>query len=87
MPDPTPPADELEFEQALTKLERIVADMEGGELLLADSVSKFEEGMKLAQHCAGKLGETEKKVEMLMQKAGGTMGWEPFPVPGDVEES
>ena len=58
----------ISFEQALERLEKIVAKMESGELPLAESMKHFEEGMKLANLCTEKLGETEKKIEVLMNK-------------------
>ena len=59
---------ELSFEQALEKLESVVADMESGELSLSESMKRFEEGTKLAGLCTKKLGETEKKIEILVNK-------------------
>jgi exodeoxyribonuclease VII small subunit len=59
--------DKVSFEDALGRLEKIVAEMEGGELPLEANMKKFEEGMKLARFCTEKLGETEKKIEVLMK--------------------
>ena len=64
------------FEEALVKLESIVGQMESGQLSLEESMKKFEEGMTLTQFCSKKLGETEKKIEILVQKAGATLEWE-----------
>ncbi|MFO7821677.1 MAG: exodeoxyribonuclease VII small subunit [Lentisphaeria bacterium] len=58
----------LTFEAALERLEKIVSEMESGELPLAESMKRFEEGTKLANFCKQKLGETEKKIEVLMNK-------------------
>jgi len=60
------------FETALNKLEEVVKKLEGGELSLEDSLKAFEEGVKQAAFCTGKLNEAEKRVELLLkQKDGG----------------
>ena len=56
------------FEDSLKRLEAIVTEMEHGQLSLEQSMKHFEEGTKLANHCTAKLAETEKKVEMLLDK-------------------
>ena len=43
---------ELTFEQAMTRLEQIVATLEGGRCTLDDSLKLFEEGTKLTAYCA-----------------------------------
>ena len=68
----------LKFEQALERLEKIVADMESAELPLDNVVSKFEEGTRLVRFCAQKLQEAEKKIETLARKKDGTVTTEPF---------
>ncbi len=67
--------EELKFEDALARLENIVGKMEKGELSLQQMMQKFEEGMNLAKYCSNKLNETEKKIEMLMDKADGEAQW------------
>lgn len=66
----------LAFEDALAKLEAIVAEMEGGRLSLEESMARFEEGMKLTNYCGEKLGQTEKKIEVLLKNAQGTPEWQ-----------
>ena len=56
---------ELPFEEALAKLEAIVAAMEGDDLPLESLLTKFEEGTKLAQTCQAKLAEAELKIQQL----------------------
>ena len=73
-----PAGEGLKFEQALQRLEKIVADMESAELPLDDVVSKFEEGTRLVRFCAQKLEEAEKKIETLARKKDGTVTTEPF---------
>ncbi|MFA6563287.1 MAG: exodeoxyribonuclease VII small subunit [Verrucomicrobiia bacterium] len=73
----------MKFEQALERLEKIVADMESAELPLDNVVSKFEEGTRLVRFCAQKLEEAEKKIEILAKKKDGTVTTEAFePEPG-----
>ena len=66
------------FEQALSQLETLVTEMEGGRLALEDSLNKFAEGMALAEFCATKLSEAEKKVEILLKKSDTSPVWGDF---------
>jgi exodeoxyribonuclease VII small subunit len=62
----------MEFEKKLTRLEEIVAKMEGGDQTLEDSLKLFEEGIKLSRVCQKELEEAEQKVELLLgQDANG----------------
>jgi exodeoxyribonuclease VII small subunit len=63
MPQKTEPKD---FETAVEKLEKIVNSLEEGEMKLEDSLSAFEEGMKLAKFAEGKLSEASGRVEKVM---------------------
>ena len=56
---------ELTFEEALTKLEKIVRELESGEASLDKSVKLFEEGVKLSALCSKYLKEAQQKVEIL----------------------
>ena len=69
---------EKKFEDAMQRLEQIVESLEGGELSLEDSLKVFEEGMKLAKFCSGKLEEAEKKVSLLVKEKGGEYTQVPF---------
>lgn len=69
---------DLSFEQAVERLEKIVADMENAELPLDDVLKKYEEGTKLVQFCSQKLDEAEKKIEILQKKSDGSLKAEPF---------
>jgi exodeoxyribonuclease VII small subunit len=51
------------FEQSLARLERIVSEMEGGELSLGDMLKKFEEGRKLVQYCTSELESIRQRIE------------------------
>jgi exodeoxyribonuclease VII small subunit len=68
------------FEAALERLEVIVAELEQGELSMDASLKIFEEGVRLSKQCMKLLGDAEKKVEVLLQDADGTMRPQPFPL-------
>ncbi len=60
-------AKSLSFEKAIEKLEKIVLEMEKGEISLDDSLKKFEEGVKLSKLCLEKLDEAEKKITIISE--------------------
>jgi exodeoxyribonuclease VII small subunit len=76
----------LTFEQAIARLEKIVADMEAAELPLEDVLKKYEEGTRLVRFCSQKLEEAEKKIEILTKKADGSVALEPFETETDAHE-
>lgn len=57
--------EDLNFEEALAKLDEIVSQLEEGELTLEESLSLFEQGQMLAGRCTNLLEEAELKVELL----------------------
>ena len=69
---------EMKFEEALKKLEKIVSDLEDGELPLDESLEKYEEGLKLSRLCAKKLEVAKKKVEILLKVEDGSVELKPF---------
>ncbi len=71
-------ADNNGFEKSLARLEKIVSEMESGELSLDEMISRFEEGQKLLKSCTGILNEVEKKIEKLVKNNDGTLATEPF---------
>ena len=68
----------MKFEEALKKLEKIVEDLETGEISLDHSIQKFEEGMSLVKICSGKLREVEKKIETVLKDKKGKITKKPF---------
>lgn len=56
------------FEQALEELEKIVAQVEQGEIGLEESIDKYEQGMKLIKHCRAILSQAEKRIETINQQ-------------------
>lgn len=62
---------ESTFEIKMQELEKIVSELENGELSLDESVSKFEEGMNLSKECNKILENAEKKITILLNKDDG----------------
>ena len=55
------------IEESLSDLEKLVAELENGELELDQALKKFEQGVKLSRECKKTLEETEMKIEILME--------------------
>ncbi len=60
----------ITFEEQIEKLEGIVEELENGNLSLEDSVTKFEEGIKISKECNKILEEAEKKITILINRDG-----------------
>jgi exodeoxyribonuclease VII small subunit len=69
---------EKKFEAALSRLEDIVKELEGGELPLEQSLKLFEEGIKLSRICNKRLEDAERRVEILRKGKDGSISAEPF---------
>ena len=59
----------LNLEKSLSKLEKIVDELEAGELPLETAMKKFEEGVKLTRTCQSFLKDAEQKVKILIKKS------------------
>lgn len=69
----------LTFEQALAQLEKIVQDLERGDVALEESIELYSRGEALRQHCDTVLKRAEAKVEKIALDAGGNVtGTEPL---------
>lgn len=62
---------ELNFEETMKNLEKIVQELENGDLNLDDSIAKFEEGIKLSKSASKYLEEAEKKITILVNEQDG----------------
>lgn len=71
-------AEETKFEKAMERLEKIVEDLESGNLSLEDALKKYEEGVKLSRICQERLSQAEKKIEILSKTLDGSLKKEPF---------
>ena len=70
----------VKFEECLERLEKIVSELEKGEVPLEKSLTLFEEGMQLSATCRKQLEDAEGKVEILL-KQNGKLQMEPFEPP------
>ena len=65
------------FEASLDELEKVVKQLEAGDLSLERSIQLFERGVNLSDTCRKQLEEAETRVEMLIRKEG-KIAAEPF---------
>ena len=62
--------EELTFEEMIKNLEKIVKDLESGNIPLDDAISKFNEAMILAKNCNEKLKNAEENVNKILKENG-----------------
>lgn len=62
----------------MAQLEKIVEELEAGNLPLEKALKRFEEGMNLSRTCFEKLDETEKKISLLLKQPNGAVKKTPF---------
>ncbi|MEM7728604.1 MAG: exodeoxyribonuclease VII small subunit [Pseudomonadota bacterium] len=72
------PIKDLSFEDALSELEGIVRQLEGGDAPLEESIALYQRGAKLKAHCEGKLKSAQLKVEKIVLAPDGSASTEPF---------
>jgi exodeoxyribonuclease VII small subunit len=69
----------MSFEQAVAELERIVDQLERGDVPLDKSIEIYERGEALKQHCEKLLGAAEKRIEKIrLDRSGQPTGTEPL---------
>lgn len=61
----------VSFEQAMEQLEKIVSQLESGDIPLEKAIELYQDGMKLSHLCGQKLEQVEKKIEMLVEGEAG----------------
>ena len=61
---------EKTFEQSIKELEKIVNELESGELDLDKSITKYTEAMKLIEFCEGKLNNATETINKLVNENG-----------------
>lgn len=66
------------FESALQELEKIVREMESGDLNLEESVGKYEQGIQLSKFCLDTLDQIEKKISLITVDQNGDVKETPF---------
>jgi exodeoxyribonuclease VII small subunit len=79
-------SEEMSFEEALTKLEAAVAQLEQGDALTLDeSLEVFEEGIRLTRLCREKLDTAELRVQQLVEVDEDVFEMAPFEVADEGE--
>ena len=77
---------ELKFEKALERLEKIVEDLESGNIPLEDALKKYEEGVKLSRLCTQKLSQAESKIEILTRTLNSALEAAPLDQEGGTKK-
>lgn len=57
-----------DFESAIAELEKIVKQLEDGDLALDKSLALFERGVELSRFCHAQLGEAQRRIEVLTER-------------------
>ena len=66
------------FEDAIQELEKILAEIESGNVGLEESLARYERGTFLVQHCRGVLAQAEKQIEQITKGPDGTLTTQPL---------
>jgi len=69
---------EIKFEEALKKLEKIVEDLEKGDLSLDEALKKYQEGIELSRLCSQRLENAKKKIDILVKNKKGEFELKPI---------
>ena len=75
------------FESSLEELERIVRELEQGELPLERSLELFEHGVKLSRECQDRLNQAERRIEILMRDNQGRPAVRPFEAENGADDN
>lgn len=73
---------EMAFEDALDALEKIVAEIETGELSLADLMAKYSEGIRLSDVCMTSLKRAEETMDLLVKDTANGITEKPLQIGG-----
>jgi exodeoxyribonuclease VII small subunit len=68
----------LSFEDALRALEDVVRKLESGDVPLDDSISLYERGEALREHCQARLDAAQVRIERIVAGPSGAIGTQPF---------
>jgi exodeoxyribonuclease VII small subunit len=72
------------YDEIVDRLEKLVAELEGGRLPLEKSLETFAEGVRLAREAGRKLDDAERRVELLLRADDGSVAARPL---GEEEEA
>ena len=61
---------EEKFEEKLNNLEKMVNELESGDVDLDDAINKYTKAMKLAKECSDKIKNAEESVNKILTEAG-----------------
>ena len=68
------PISELTFEEAMAELEKVVGQLERGDVAHEASIAMYERGAALKKVCEDKLAAAEAKVELIRAQEGRAVG-------------
>lgn len=69
---------EIKFEEALKRLEKIVEELEKGELSLDEALKKYQEGLELSRACSQRLDSAKKKIDVMAKNKKGEFELKPL---------
>lgn len=69
---------EIKFEEALKRLEKIVEELEKGELSLDEALKKYQEGLELSRACSQRLDSARKKIDVMAKNKKGEFELKPL---------
>jgi exodeoxyribonuclease VII small subunit len=72
------------FEEAMSRLEAVVEEMESEQLPLETLLARYEEGMKLVGFCTEKLSDAEKRIQMIARAESGAPALVPYDQPAEA---
>lgn len=68
----------VKFEKGLEELEKIVTELESGELTLDEVLKRYEQGVKISRLLQGKLEEATQRIEVLTKNLEGKLETKPL---------
>jgi exodeoxyribonuclease VII small subunit len=77
---------ELSFEDALKRLEEIASEIEGGKIGLEESITRYEEGMKLVTRCRDILCQAEQRIKKVQPTPTGDLEAVPLEAPNEPSQ-
>lgn len=69
--------DSMKFEEAMLQLEKVVQQLETGDVQLEDSIDLYKKGMELSTFCQQKLQHAEKQLVSIVDKDGEKTSFDP----------
>ena len=77
---PEKPVDEMNFEEALQALQKLVSALEKGHLDLEEAIAMYRRGEALRKHCARKLQKAAAEIATIVAEEDGTITTQPFDI-------